>query len=185
MHICTPCGCRPLSAIPNTDLVYCIVLLLVPLAPLRVSVVYIIQDMSSTTFYCDCDRYCNGERKQVSRATFYFHKRKRDPIARFSATMQSFLKDKPVIESTSLSNAGTSRKSRKQNVSVTTHPASSAQDQTSAHPGQAGNHNAQVSVSLLLPPFLSLILSLLSSMAISPIMTVILGKQAITAWRIH
>ena len=72
-----------------------------------------------STFYCDCERYCAGKRKQVSRTTFYFHKRMRDPLSQFSAPMQTFLKDKPVIVRTPPSNTNTSRGPRKPGNSPT------------------------------------------------------------------
>ena len=76
----------------------------------------------SMAFYCDCKRYCNGERRQVSKTTFYFYKKtqesQRNPLSRFSGPMQAFLNENPVVVSTPPSKT-TSQKYRKQGIDVT------------------------------------------------------------------
>jgi hypothetical protein len=78
------------------------------LSLLRVSVLYLdtatyiipfrqfilsVQYMSTsepTTFFCDCDIRCQGERREVSRSTFYGHKKFRNPLSRFTPQFQEF-----------------------------------------------------------------------------------------------
>ena len=107
-----------------------------------------------TTFYCECDQYCNGERRQVSRSTFYLHKKKRDPLSHFSAPMQSFLKGKQVVISAptpNSANTGTSRKSRKQgnHVIITNHTSSASNTRAQGLPhSQGDNQEADPGVSI-------------------------------------
>ena len=98
----------------------------------------------STTFYCDCEQYCDGKRRQVSKTTFYFHKRKRDPLSHFSASMQTFLKDKPVTTSTSPLSTP-SQWSHKQGNDATNHIGSTSQCHGLLYPGR-GSIGSQVSV---------------------------------------
>jgi hypothetical protein len=70
----------------------------------------------------------------VSKTTFYVHKRMRDPLSRFSAPMQTFLKDKPVTVSIPASSAA-SQKSRKRG--------NTGQDSTS------GSQEADVQVGII------------------------------------
>jgi hypothetical protein len=124
--------------------------------------------MASTHFYCDCTRYCNGERRQVSQSTFYVHKRKRDPTSRFSAPMQAFLKKKPILGSatatSTLSDAGPSQRSRRQEKRVPNHTASNAWGDDLVQPGQGGTQEAYVPVSVfsILKQFNGLVLRLSS-----------------------
>ena len=138
--------------------------------------------MASTPFYCDCTRYCNGERRQVSQSTFYVHKKKRDPISRFSAPMQAFLKEKPVLASatSTLSDAGPSQRSRRQEKSVPSHAASNARDHDLVEPGQGGTQEAYVpvSVSSVLKQIHDLVFRLSSRMMI--IMILFSGSCLIT-----
>lgn len=117
----------------------------------------------------------------MSKTTFYFHKKQRDPAARFSAPMQRFLNDKPVTVSTPISTASGSRKPGR---NVTKHTKSNAQGCDLANSGQATGHqeaNVQVSVSFLLQQFVGLEFSLLSRiMAISPTSTTIFEKGLTT-----
>ena len=43
-------------------------------------------------FYCDCEKICKGQRKKVSRATFYNHARHRDPLSQFTPQFQEFIR---------------------------------------------------------------------------------------------
>ena len=104
--ICASCGCRRPRGTPKVGL-SCI--LVIPLVHSHSAA----QSMSSTPYYCDCERYCNGKRNRVSKTTFYSHKKMADPLRRFSATMQTFLNDKPVVVSAPSSSASTSQRPRK------------------------------------------------------------------------
>lgn len=77
-----------------------------------------------------------------------------NPVSCFSAPMQTFLKDKPVVISTPSQNTGASQKSRRQGNCVTNHMASNTwgHDSDLPHLGQGGSKeaNVQVGISFLL-----------------------------------
>ena len=74
----------------------------------------------------------------------------RNPVSQFSAPMQTFLKDKPVVISTPSQNTGALQKSRRQGNCVTNHMASNTQghDLDLPHPGQGGSEEANVRVGI-------------------------------------
>ena len=74
----------------------------------------------------------------------------RDPLSRFSAPMQTFLKDKPVTLPTPPSNAGALRNPRRRGGGVTNHTANSGRGHGLSHPGQGSSQEDDVGVSLLL-----------------------------------
>src|SRR5882757_8809850 len=41
--------------------------------------------------FCDCEKYCKGQRREVSRSTFYYHKNFRKPFSQFTPEFQKFL----------------------------------------------------------------------------------------------
>jgi hypothetical protein len=48
------------------------------------------------TYYCNCEKYCQGDRKEVSKTTFFKHKKYRDL---FTPQFQDYLNRHPVITS--------------------------------------------------------------------------------------
>ena len=46
------------------------------------------------TYYCDCKKYCQGDQKVVSRATYFNHKKHRE---RYTPRFREFLNRHPVI----------------------------------------------------------------------------------------
>src|SRR5487761_10170 len=53
--------------------------------------------MENREYYCDCKEKCSGIRRKVGRTTFFTHRKYRDPLCQFSSSMQTFLKDHPII----------------------------------------------------------------------------------------
>src|SRR5712691_5135089 len=49
------------------------------------------------TYYCDCQAKCKGERRQVSKATYFRHEPYRDPYSRFSSRLQDIFRRNPII----------------------------------------------------------------------------------------
>ncbi|KAI9442693.1 hypothetical protein H4582DRAFT_2073286 [Lactarius indigo] len=48
---------------------------------------------SSRKYYCDCEARCKGQRKEVSRTTFYGHKKHRNTLSQFTPNFQEFLRN--------------------------------------------------------------------------------------------
>jgi len=49
------------------------------------------------TYYCDCEKYCQGERKVVSKTTFFNHKKYRESLTNFTPQFQEYLSRHPVV----------------------------------------------------------------------------------------
>ena len=82
------------------------------------------------TYYCDCQAKCKGERKQVSKATYFRHEPFRDPYSRFSSRLQDVFRSNPIIYAVSSTTSGGSGISTGASVPSTTasEPASVPRD---------------------------------------------------------
>jgi hypothetical protein len=57
---------------------------------------YILTMPSQNTYYCDCQRYCDGQTRVVKRSTYYNHAKYRNH-PQFSAEFQEYLNANPPI----------------------------------------------------------------------------------------
>ena len=48
-------------------------------------------DTARKSYYCNCEAMCHGQRREVSRTTFYDHKKHRNPLTQFTPRFQNFL----------------------------------------------------------------------------------------------
>ena len=66
-------------------------LIIFTLALYSVTAIEYMPPSESTTFFCDCQKHCQGERREVSRSTFYGHKKYRISSSQFTPQFQQFL----------------------------------------------------------------------------------------------
>jgi hypothetical protein len=59
-------------------------------------------------FFCDCARYCGGQRKEVSLSTFYDHKKHHSPLSQFTPEFQQYLLKVDLLDQTNNAHASSS-----------------------------------------------------------------------------
>jgi len=90
------CGSGPLVPLPHMH-VYLNISLVASKSPSSFPSYIICIDFNSSsmkTYYCNCERYCQGDRKEVSRSTFFRHEKHR---AIFTPRFQEYLTRHPIV----------------------------------------------------------------------------------------
>lgn len=103
------------------------------------------------TYYCDCQKWCKGRRRQVSRATHSRHKPYRDPYAHYSAATREFLNRYPIIHGPEASSNASRRSQAGSSSSGAIVPSTTATSNSvprvKKRRGQAGDgHRESISV---------------------------------------